>query len=262
MQNTSFFAENKFVLAKGYNHICSASPTEKVTWRGRGAGVKNKSQGAGPFLAEYMRMIFKGWPNRKKVASPGQPSIDRTWWDKFKNFVPTRAQNAKHMIFGCEHTFVLEKNYNHICLDSPTPPPKKKVTWRGRGAGVKNKFQGAGPFLAEYMRMIFKGWPHRGKVASPGQPSIDRKWCDKFRNFVSTRAQNAKHMFFCWKYICPWERVQTHIEWAGNVRIHDLICSRCGLFAKVVVLAAQEIVNTWFNLGGCEIAVSPKASNS
>ena len=53
-----------------------------------------------------------------------------------------------------------------------------------------------------------------------------------------------------------------HIKWVGNVRIHDLICSRRGLFAKVVVRAAQEIVNTWFNLGGCEISVSPKASDS
>ena len=156
--------------------------------------------------------------------------------------------------FFAENKFVLAKGYNHICSASPT----KKVTWRGRGAGVKNKFQGAGPFLAEYMRMIFKGWPHRKKVASPGQPSIDTKWCDKFKNFVSTR-------------VCPCERVQTHmtyvqlrqrIKWAGNVRIHDLICSRRGLFAKVVVRAAQEIVNTWFNLGGCEIAVSPKASDS
>ena len=138
-----------------------------------------------------MLMIFKGWPNRKKVASPGQPSIDRTWWDKFNNFVSTRAQNAKQMFFA-ENTFVLAKGCNHIYqFHQPN-----KVTWRGRGAGVKNKFQGAGPFLAEYMRMIFKGWPHREKVAPPGQPSIDTKWCDKFKHFVSTRAQNAKHMFF------------------------------------------------------------------
>ena len=187
-----FFAENTFVLAKGCNHIYQLHQPNKVTWRGRGAGVKNKFQGARPVLAEYMRMISKGWPHRKKVASPGQPSIDRKWWDKFNNFVSTWAQNAKHCFFA-EHTFVLEKVYNHIlCSASPT----KKVTWRGRGAGVKNKFQGAAPFLAEYMRMIFKGWPHRKKVAPPGQPSIDTKWCDKFKHFVSTRAQNAKHMFF------------------------------------------------------------------
>ena len=64
----------------------------------------------------------------------------------------------------------------------------------------------------EYMRMIFEGWPHRKNVASPGQPSIDRKWWDKFKNFVSTRptpAQNAKHMFFCWTYICSLQKATT-----------------------------------------------------
>ena len=66
LQNTCFFAETTVVLAKGCRHTCSASPTKKVTWRGRGAGVKNKIQGAGPFLTEYLRMIFKGWPHRKK----------------------------------------------------------------------------------------------------------------------------------------------------------------------------------------------------
>ena len=99
------------------------------------------------------------------------------------------------------------KGYKHICSPSPT----KKVTSRGQGAGVKNKIQGAGPFLTEYLRMIFKGWPHRKKVASPGQSSTDRTWWDEFKNFVSTRAQIAKHMFFCWKYSCPCKRVQTHM---------------------------------------------------
>ena len=50
LQNTCCFAENTVVLAKGYKHTCSASPTKKVTWRGRGAGVKNKIQRAGPFF--------------------------------------------------------------------------------------------------------------------------------------------------------------------------------------------------------------------
>jgi len=27
------------------------------------------------FLAEYLWMIFKGWPYRKKAASPGQSSV-------------------------------------------------------------------------------------------------------------------------------------------------------------------------------------------
>ena len=57
-------------------------------------------------------------------------------------------------------------------------------------------------------------------------------------------------------------------KWAGNVRIRDLICSRRGLFDKVVILAIQKIgpatayVNWYFDLGGYENAVSPKASTS
>ena len=90
-----FFAENIFVLVKGYNHICLVSPTKKVTWRGRDAGIKNKFQGAGLFWAEYMWIIFKDWPNREEIALPGQPSLDRTWRNKFKNFVLMRTYNAK-----------------------------------------------------------------------------------------------------------------------------------------------------------------------
>ena len=166
--------------------------------------------------------------------------------------------------FFAEHTFVLAKGYNHICSASPT----KKVTWRGRGAGVKNKFQGAGPFLGWIHADDLRRLARQEKVASPGQPSIDRKWWVKFNNFVSTRANIAKPAFCLRIHLSMQKGANTYVQlrqhkkWAGNVRIHDLICSRRGLFAKVVILAAQKIVNTWFNSGGCEIAVSPKASNS
>ena len=120
------------------------------------------------------------------------------------------------------------------------------------------------------------GWSPKvgptGKKSRITRPTIHRyemMW--QIQEFCVNARPKCKTHVFCWKYICPCERVQTHmtyvqlrqhIKWAGNVRIHDLICSRRGLFAKVVVRAAQEIVNTWFNLGGCEIAVSPKASDS
>ena len=34
---------------------------------------KIKSKGLDLFLAEYLRMIFNGWPHREKVVSPCQP---------------------------------------------------------------------------------------------------------------------------------------------------------------------------------------------
>ena len=177
LQNRRFFSENAYVLAKGYRHTCSASPTKKMTWRGRGAGVKNKIQGAGPFFDWILADNLQRLAHRKKVASPGQSSTDRTWWDEFKNFVSTRPNCKTGVLFFPKMHLSLQKGTDtHVQLHQP-----KKVTSRGRGARVKNKIQGAGPFLTEYLWMIFKGWPHRKKIASPGQPSIDRKWWDKFQ---------------------------------------------------------------------------------
>ena len=62
-----FFTENAFVLAKGYNHICSVSPTKKRWLEEAEAQVsKIKSKGLDFFLAEFLWMMFKGWPHRKK----------------------------------------------------------------------------------------------------------------------------------------------------------------------------------------------------
>ena len=72
----------------------------------------------------------------------------------------------------------------------------------------------------------------------------------------------AEDTFALQKGTDTYVQLHQHEKWAGNVRIRDLICSRRGLFAKVVILATQKIglatayANTWFNLGGCENAVS------
>ena len=65
-QNTFFFAQNTVVLAEGYRHTCSASPTKKVTWRGQGAGVKNKIQRAGPFFDWIFADNLQRLAHRKK----------------------------------------------------------------------------------------------------------------------------------------------------------------------------------------------------
>ena len=115
LQNTCFFAENTIGLAKGYNQKCSASPTKKRWLEEAEAQVsKIESKGLDLFLAEFLWMIFKGWPHRKKIASPGQPSIDRKWWDKLKNFVPTCGQITKQAFFP-ENTFVHAKGL-HIAV--------------------------------------------------------------------------------------------------------------------------------------------------
>ena len=69
---------------------------------------KIKFKGLDLFLTEFLWMIVKVWPHRKKITSSGQPSIDRKWWDKLKHFVPTCGQIAKQAFF-LEDTFVHAK---------------------------------------------------------------------------------------------------------------------------------------------------------
>ena len=147
-------------FAKGYKHICSPSPTKKVTSRGQGAGVKNKIQGAGPFLSEYLRMIFKGWPHRKKVASPGQSSTDSTWWDEFKNFVSTRAHPiCKRHVFLLKIQLSLQKGTDtHVQLHQP-----KKWLEEAAAQVSKIKSKGLDLFLTEYLRDNLQRLTPQGK---------------------------------------------------------------------------------------------------
>ena len=158
----------------------SFTNNETVTWRGRGAGVKNKIQGAGPcfgwiFADDLQRLA----PQEKRFASPGQSSIDRTWWDKFKNFVSTRALIAKHLFFYWRYICPCKRV--HIDMFSFTN--NETVTWRGRGAGVKNKIQGAGPFFGWILADDLQRLAPRGKVATRGQPlKIIREYSAKKRS--------------------------------------------------------------------------------
>ena len=177
--------------------------------------------------------------------------------------VNARPKCKTHVFLLNRHSSVQKATTTYVQLHQP-----KRWLEEAEAQVSQINSKGLDLFLVECMRMIFKGWPHRKKVASPSQPSIDGKWWVKFNNFVSTRANIAKPAFCLRIHLSMQKGANTYVQlrqhkkWAGNVRIHDLICSRRGLFAKVVILAAQKIVNTWFNLGGSEIAVSPKASNS
>ena len=207
LQNTCFFLlKIQLSLQKGTDTHVQLHQPKKWLEEAEAQVSKIKSKGLDLFLwLNTCGIIFKGWPHRKKIASPGQSSTDRTWWDEFKNFVSTSPNCKTHgVVFFAENTVVLAKTGTTTYVQLHQP---KKVTSRGRGAGVKNKVQGAGPFLTEYLRMIFKGWPHRKKVASPGQSSTDRTWWDEFKNFVPTCGQIAKQAFFSWRYICPCKRV-------------------------------------------------------
>ena len=207
MQNTCFLLNIHLSLQKATTTYVQLHQPKRWLEEAEAQVSKINSKRLDLFLAEYMRMIFKGWPHRKKVASPGQPSTDRTWRDKFKNFVSTRAQNAKHMFFA-ENTFVLAKGYNHICSASPTKKGDLKRPRRRCQKLIPRGWNFFGWIHADDLQRLA---PQEKKVASPGQPSTDRTWWDKFKHFVSTRAQNAKHMFFCWTYIYPRKSLQPHM---------------------------------------------------
>ena len=202
-----FFAENTFVLAKGYRHTCSASPTKKVTSRGRGAGVKNKIQGAGPFWLNTCGWSSKvGTTGKKSHLQANHPQI---WHDGTNSrILCQRAPKLQNTCFLLKRHLSLQKGTDtHVQLHQP-----KKWLQEAKAQVTKIKLKGLDLFSLEYLRMIFTGWPHRKKVASLGQASIDRKWWDKFKNFVPTCAQIAKQaVFFFWRYICPCKRGQTHM---------------------------------------------------
>ena len=145
LQNTWFFAENTVVLAKGYRHTCSASPTKKVTWRGRGVGVKNKIQGAGPFFDWILADNVQRLAHRKKVASPGQSCTDRTWWDESQNFVSTRPNGKIGVFFLKIHLSLQKGTDTHVQLHQP-----KKWLEEAEAQVSKIKSKGLDLFLTEY----------------------------------------------------------------------------------------------------------------
>ena len=107
---------------------------------------KIKSKGLDLFLTEYLRMIFKGWPTGKKSHhQANHPQIGHDGTNS--RILCQRAQIAKQVFFS-ENTFVLAKGVQPHMFSFTN---QKKVTSRGRGAGVKNKIQGAGPFFGRIL---------------------------------------------------------------------------------------------------------------
>ena len=135
LQNRRFFSENTFVLCKRGKKRGLEEAEAQVS--------KIKSKGLDLFLAEFSWMILKGWPHRKKIASPGQPSIDRKCWDKLKNFVPTCGQIAKQAFFP-EDTFVHAKGLRiavGICRTALVKPWTLKNCELSAGkSGARNSF--------------------------------------------------------------------------------------------------------------------------
>ena len=104
---------------------------------------KIKSKGLDLFLTEYLRIIFKGWPTEKKShLQANHPLIGHDGTNS--RILCQRAPKLQNTCFFAETTVVLAKGCRPHMFSFTN---QKKVTWRGRGAGVKNKIQGAGPFF-------------------------------------------------------------------------------------------------------------------
>ena len=97
-------------LQKGTKTYVHLHQPKKVTSRGQGAGVKNKIHGAGPFLIEYLRMIFKGWPTGKKSHhQANHPLIGHDGTNS--RILCQRAPKLQNTGFFAENTVVLAKGY-------------------------------------------------------------------------------------------------------------------------------------------------------
>ena len=108
---------------------------------------KIKSKGLDLLLTEYLRIIFKGWPiGKKSHLQANHPQIGHDGTNS--RILCQRAQIAKQAFFFSENTFVLAKGVQPHMF---TFTNQKKVTSRGRGADVKNKIQGAGPFFGRIL---------------------------------------------------------------------------------------------------------------
>jgi len=64
-------AEDTFALQKGADTYVQLHQPKKWLEEAEAQVSKIKPKGLDHFLAEYLRVIFKGWPHREKVASPG-----------------------------------------------------------------------------------------------------------------------------------------------------------------------------------------------
>ena len=87
-----------WLCKKGTNTYVQLHQPKKWLEEAEAQVSKIKSKGLDLFLTEYLRDNLQRLAHRKKIASPGQSSTDRTWWDEFKNFVSTRP-NCKTGVF-------------------------------------------------------------------------------------------------------------------------------------------------------------------
>ena len=121
LQNTCFFAENTVVLAKGYNHICSASPTKKRWLEEAEAQVsKIKPKGLDLFLTEYLRMISKGWPTGKtSLLQANHPQIGHDGTNS--RILCQRAPKLQNICFLVKMHLSLQKGTTtYVQLHQPT----------------------------------------------------------------------------------------------------------------------------------------------
>ena len=135
-------AADIFALAKGYKHICSASPTKKWLEEVEAQVSKIKSQGLDFFLLNICGWSSKVGPTGKMphhqadpqflIRPPHRPSsIDRTWWDKFIFLCVNARPNCKTRVFFlAEETFFRAKGYKSTNTYVKFSFANKKVSWK------------------------------------------------------------------------------------------------------------------------------------
>ena len=82
-----------------------------------------------------------------------------------------------------------------------------------------------------------------------------QEFCANARPICKTRVFLLKIYLSLQKVTNTYVQLHGQKNWAGNVRIGDLRCSRRGLFAKVVILATQKINPATAYVRGCFFSI-------
>ena len=101
-------------LQKGTNTYVHLHQPKKWLQEAKAQGSNIKSKGLDLFWLNTCGWSSKVGPTGKKVASPGQSSTDRTWWDEIKNFVSTRAQIETHMFYCWKYSCPCKRVQTHM----------------------------------------------------------------------------------------------------------------------------------------------------
>ena len=126
---------------------------------------------------------------------------------QIQEFCVNARPNCKIHVFCWKYNYPSKRVQTHMFSFTNQKPWLEEA----EAQVSKIKPKGLDLFLAEYMRMIFKGWPRRKKSHhQANHPQLGHDGTNS--RILCQRAPNLRNTcFFCWTYICPCNRPQPHM---------------------------------------------------